>query len=78
MRKGKFIKDGKLTDDFYLYLETLKGRMEKDIKETKLQDKPDMRYISSLVMDVNTKVIKDEVETYDEPQKVRFVYNEEK
>ena len=29
-------------------------------------------------MDVNTKVIKDEVETYDEPQKVRFVYNEEK
>ena len=78
VRKGKFIKDGKLTDDFYPYLETLKERMEKDIKETKLQDKPDMKYINNLVMEVNTKVIKDEVETYDEPQKVRFVYNEEK
>lgn len=78
VRKGKFIKDGKLTNEFYPYLETLKARMAKDIKETKLQDKPDMEYISNLVMEVNSKVIKDEIETYDEPQKVRFVYREEK
>lgn len=67
IRNGKFIKDGKLIEDFYTYLRSLEARLEKAKQETKLPDKPDYKEIEKFVMDVNSKIITNSVVSYKEP-----------
>lgn len=67
VRNGKFIKDGKLTDECREFLRTLEARLQKDKEETTLPEKPNYKNINDFVVDVNTKVINNTVLKYKEP-----------
>lgn len=74
IRNGKFIKDGKLTEEFSTYLRELEARLQEDVKTTKLPDKPDYKEIEKFVIDVNTRVINNNIEKYIEPLNEVIVY----
>lgn len=67
IRKGKFIKDGKLTDEFRLYLKELETRLEKAKQLNVVPDKCNYKEIEKFVIDVNSKVITNTVIKYNEP-----------
>ncbi len=69
VRKGKFIKDNKFTDDFHPFLKTLQDRLDQDKLTTTLPNEPNYKEIEKFVVDVNTKVITDTVIKYKEPIK---------
>ena len=64
IRNGKFLKDGKLTDDFYPYLDSLKQRLDKAVAESTLPSKPNFDALNKLVIEVHKKVVDDTVKTY--------------
>lgn len=70
VRNGKFIKDGKLTDECREFLRTLEARLQKDKEETTLPEKPNFKAINDFVIEVNTKVINNTVLKYEEPLEV--------
>ena len=67
IRNGKFIKDGKLTDEFRLYLKELEDRLEKAKQLNVVPDKCNYKEIEKFVIDVNSKVITNTVIKYNEP-----------
>ena len=64
IRNGKFLKDGKLTDDFYPYLNSLKERLDNAVAESTLPAKPNFDALNKLVIEVHKKVVDDTVKTY--------------
>lgn len=67
IRNGKFIKDGKLTDEFRLYLKELEDRLEKAKQLNVVPDKCNYKEIEKFVIHVNSKVITNTVIKYNEP-----------
>lgn len=67
IRKGKFIKDNKLTDECRQFLKELEERLQKDKEETTIPDKPNFKAINDFVIEVNSKVISNTVLKYKEP-----------
>lgn len=70
IRNGKFIKDGKLTNEFRTYLKELEERLEKDKKLNVVPEKCDYTEIEKFVIDINTKVINGTIKKYNEPQEL--------
>lgn len=67
IRNGKFIKDGKLTDECLEYLNKLEERFEKAKDLSILPDKPNYDEIEKFVIEMNSKVINNTVLKYKEP-----------
>lgn len=62
IRKGMFRKeDGTYDDSFFDLLEEYQKRFSYAIKNTSLQDEPNMKEIEEFVMDVNSKIINDKI-----------------
>lgn len=69
IRNGKFLKDGKLTEDFYPYIDSLKERMDRALQNNTLPAKPNFNALNDLVIKVHTKVVDDTVKKYNKPLK---------
>lgn len=67
IRNGKFIKDGRLTDECLEYLSKLEERFEKAKDLDILPDKPNYNEIEKFVIEMNSKVINDTILKYKEP-----------
>lgn len=58
VRQGKFRReDGTYTDEFFDIRNEMNKRFEYDIEHTELPDKPNMKEINELVMEVNKKIV---------------------
>lgn len=64
IRKGKFLKDNKLTDDFRPYLQSLEDKMQELKETTTLPEKAKFKEINDLVMKVNKLVVDDNINKY--------------
>lgn len=63
IRTGKYQKEDKtFCKEFYEILEDYEKRLEKAAKETQLPEEPDMEKVQEFVMQVNEKVIQEEIE----------------
>ena len=69
-----FIKDGRLTPEFYEELSKLSSKLEEIKIVSTLPDKPNYDKINEFVMSVNEKVITNTVYYYKEPLKEVLVY----
>ena len=67
VRNGKYLVDGKLTDEFYAKLRELEERLEKAKELDVVPNKPNYDEIEKFVVEVNTKVITNTVSKYKEP-----------
>lgn len=67
VRNGKYLVDGKLTDEFYAKLRELEERLEKAKELNVVPNKPNYDEIEKFVVEVNTKVITNTVSKYKEP-----------
>lgn len=70
IRNGKFIREGKLTNEFRTYLKELEERLEKAKQLTVVPEKCDYKEIEKFIIDVNTKVINGTIKQYKEPQEL--------
>lgn len=67
IRNGKYLKDGKLTDEFYAKLRELEERLNKAKELDVVPSKPNYAEIEKFVIDINSKVITNTVIKYEEP-----------
>lgn len=74
IRKGKFLPNNQLTEDFYPFLNELQAKMDKKRVDTILPDKPNYKELEQFILDVNSKVITNTVIKYEEPLEVVLVY----
>lgn len=71
IRNGKYMKDnGLLNKEFFDIVNECEKRFEFDKNNTSLLDKPNIKKIEEFVMDVNDRIIKDEIIQYDNPIKL--------
>lgn len=74
IRKGKFLKDNKIIDDFRPYLQSLEDKMQELKETTTLPEKPKYKELNELVMKVNKLVVDDTVEKYEQPLEMINIY----
>lgn len=67
IRNGRYLVDHKLTDEFTTCLDELNERFQKDKELNVVPNKCDFNEINNFVIEVNSKVIKDEIKTYTQP-----------
>ena len=67
IRNGRYLVDHKLTDEFTTCLDELNERFQKDKELNVIPNKCDFNEINNFVIEVNSKVIKDEIKTYTQP-----------
>lgn len=67
VRNGKYLVNGKLTDEFYAKLRELEERLEKAKELDVVPSKPNYDEIEKFVVEVNTKVINNSILKYKEP-----------
>lgn len=74
IKNGKYLKDGKLTEEFSEDLNKLKERLENSYKESTLQDSYDFDALNDFVCAINKKVIDDDIIQYKEPLGIVCIY----
>lgn len=74
IRKGKFLKGNKLTDDFRPYLQSLEDKMNILKETTTLPEKPKYKELNEFVMKVNKLVVDDTVNKYIQPLEIINMY----
>ena len=57
IRDGKYMEDGRLSDEFYKILSDYEERFEQAEKETALPDNPDMDRIEAFVEEINRHAV---------------------
>ena len=67
IRKGKFLKNNKLTEDFKPYLDSLQDKMDRLKETTTLPEKPNFKSLNDFVIEVNKLTINNNVFKYTEP-----------
>lgn len=67
IRKGKFLKNNKLTEDFKPYLDSLENKMQTSKETTTLPEKPNFKSLNDFVIEVNKLTINNNVFKYTEP-----------
>lgn len=67
IRKGKFLKNNKLTEDFKPYLDSLQDKMDRLKETTTLPEKPNFKALNDFVIEVNKLTINNNVFKYTEP-----------
>lgn len=67
IRKGKFLKNNKLTEDFKPYLDSLEDKMQTSKETTTLPEKPNFKSLNDFVIEVNKLTINNNVFKYTEP-----------
>lgn len=76
IRKGKFLKNNKLTDDFRPYLESLEKKMQELKEITTLPEKPKFKELNKLVSEINKKVVDNNIQRYQEPLVYDILYKD--
>lgn len=74
IKNGKYIKDGKLTEDFSKDLNRLNKLLEESYTESTLQDNCDFNKLNEFVTELNQEIIQDKVVTYKEPHDIVLIY----
>lgn len=74
IRKGKFLKDNKLTEDFRPYLQSLEDKMNTLKETTTLPEKPKYKELNEFVIKVNKLVVDDTVNKYNQPLEIINIY----
>ncbi len=67
IRKGKFLKNNKLTEDFKPYLDSLENKMQTSKETTTLPEKPNFKSLNDFVIEVNKLTINNNVFKYTQP-----------
>lgn len=74
IRKGKFLKNNKLTDDFRPYLQSLEDKMNTLKETTTLPEKPKYKELNEFVIKANKLVVDDTVNKYNQPLEIINIY----
>lgn len=67
IRKGKFLKNNKLIEDFRPYLDSLQDKMNELKETTTLPEKPNFKSLNDFVIEINKLIINNNVFKYTEP-----------
>ena len=74
IKNGKYLKDGKLTEEFSRDLQELTKQLDIAYNESTLPDNYDFDKLNQFVTSLNEEIIYDKVEKYKEPQHIVLIY----